>query len=480
MMRNSALFSLLLSFLLFSLSYSNPPHEANQLLKFSGSPKALKIARDNWWKIIKNNNKFPVYVSPQEGLREADKIEKLPGQPEDVKFDQYSGYVTVDPMKGRALFYYFVEAPQDSGSKPLVLWLNGGPGCSSIGAGAMQELGPFRVNSDGKTLYANKASWNNVANVIFLESPAGVGFSYSNTSSDYEITGDKSTADDTYTFLINWLERFPQYKSRDFFIAGESYAGHYIPELASLILKNNAANTNTVIQLKGIVMGNAYVDGDTNEKEIFNYLWTHALIADETYSIIQSNCNFSSSSSRNAECDEAITAARNEIGRIDMYDIYAPLCSGSSNIKSSVQPDPCAGGYVNSYMNLAEVQKALHVNAPYSWTACSDIIEDWHDAPATLLPTIHELIGSGLRVWFYSGDQDSVVPVTSTRTSIDMLKLPVESQWKPWHVDNEVGGYVIGYKGLTLATVRGAGHLVPSYQPERALAMFSSFLKGGF
>lgn len=67
------------------------------------------------------------------------------------------------------------------------------------------------------------------ANVIFLESPAGVGFSYSNTSSDYDNNGDKRTAEDSYTFLINWLERFPQYKSRDFFITGESYAGHYVP-----------------------------------------------------------------------------------------------------------------------------------------------------------------------------------------------------------------------------------------------------------
>lgn len=93
-----------------------------------------------------------------------------------------------------------------------------------------------------------------VANVIFLESPAGVGFSYSNTSSDYKLSGDKRTADDSYTFLVNWLERFPQYKTRDFFITGESYAGHYIPELASTILTNNKNTNNTVINLKGIAV----------------------------------------------------------------------------------------------------------------------------------------------------------------------------------------------------------------------------------
>lgn len=75
---------------------------------------------------------LPVYIGPQDGLKESDKIESLPGQPEGVDFDQYSGYVTVDPNAGRALFYYFAESPQNSASKPLVLWLNGGNASSNI------------------------------------------------------------------------------------------------------------------------------------------------------------------------------------------------------------------------------------------------------------------------------------------------------------------------------------------------------------
>jgi serine carboxypeptidase-like clade 2 len=94
-----------------------------------------------------------------------------------------------------------------------------------------------------------------VANVIFLESPVGVGFSHSNKPSDYSNIGDNSTARDSYIFLLNWLERFPQYKTRDFFIAGESYAGHYVPQLAHLILSNNKKmKHHTVINLKGIAV----------------------------------------------------------------------------------------------------------------------------------------------------------------------------------------------------------------------------------
>lgn len=97
------------------------------------------------------------------------------------------------------------------------------------------------------------------ANVIFLESPAGVGFSYSNTSSDYDDNGDKRTAEDSYTFLINWLERFPQYKSRDFFITGESYAGHYVPQLAYTILSKNNNTNQTIINLKGIAVSFSHI-----------------------------------------------------------------------------------------------------------------------------------------------------------------------------------------------------------------------------
>ena len=97
-----------------------------------------------------------------------------------------------------------------------------------------------------------------VANVIFLESPAGVGFSYSNTSSDYNNAGDTNTAIDAYTFLVNWLERFPQYKTRDFFIAGKSYACHYVPQLAHTILLNNKNTNQTVINLEGIAVSSIF------------------------------------------------------------------------------------------------------------------------------------------------------------------------------------------------------------------------------
>ncbi|KAL5658507.1 hypothetical protein ACJX0J_031670, partial [Zea mays] len=378
--------------------------------------------------------------SEQSALMKAgDKIAALPGQPDGgVDFDQYSGYVTVDEKNGRALFYYLAEAPRGAASKPLLLWLNGGPGCSSFGIGAMQELGPFRVNSDNKTLSRNKNAWNNVANVIFLESPAGVGFSYSNTSSDYDLSGDQRAADDAYLFLVNWLERFPEYKSRPFYISGESYAGHYVPELAATILIQNSYDDakTAIINLRGILVGNPLLDWRMNFKGQVDYYWSHGLMSDEVFANITRHCDDDSDSDVGA-CDGAVQAV--DAGQLDYYNIYAPVCvdaaNGGSYYPTSAQlPDPCSYHYTYSYLNDPAVQVALHAR-PTTWSGCANL--NWTDSPASMVPTISWLVENKLPVWIFSGDFDTVCPLPATRYSIRDLKLRITTPWRPWTVNME-------------------------------------------
>ncbi|GAB2214819.1 hypothetical protein Droror1_Dr00019183 [Drosera rotundifolia] len=419
--------------------------------------------------------------------KETDKIDALPGQPEGVNFNQYGGYVTVDKTAQKALYYYFVESPENPETKPLVLWLNGGPGCSSIGNGAFEEQGPFRVNGDGKTLFLNPYAWNKVANVIFLESPAGVGFSYGNdTTAVLNDTGDKSTARDAYKFLVKWLHRFPEYKSRDFYVTGESYGGHYVPQLAYTILHHNSkGHARTKINLKGIMFGNGLINDPTDTRGFCDYLWTHALISDESHNqLIGSGCDFfdrfSVYRTLSSECWNLFVNVLNGLGNINDYSIYSPICLNSALANSSIPGsvdnfDPCSDYYVNAYLNNPEVQAALHAR-PTSWSTCNNF--NWTDQAYTVLPNIQALMAHNMRVWIYSGDVDSVVPVTSTKYTIESLKLPIKTNWYPWYLNQQVGGYVVEYENLTFATVRDAGHEVPSYQPERALALFSSYLDG--
>ncbi|KAK4372052.1 hypothetical protein RND71_007436 [Anisodus tanguticus] len=452
---------------------------------YKAKQKKYSSIDKRYFKAALENVELDKVILPQEGLKEKDWIKKLPGQPP-VKFQQYGGYVTVNESAGRALYYYFTEA-ENSKSLPLLLWLNGGPGCSSIAYGAMEELGPFRVNSDGKTLHRNHYAWNLAANVLFLESPAGVGFSYTNTSSDLRSPGDETTANDNVVFLLNWLERFPEYKNRDFYISGESYAGHYVPQLAHAILHHNKLANMTLINLKGIIIGNAVINDWTDTLGNWEYFASHALISDENFLDIKKYC-FSDYNYSKSKCDRVVELANNNTDNLDIYNIYFPLCHDGNLTKypktpSPLQFDPCSDNYVHAYLNRRDVQNALHANVTnieYAWESCSDpLFYNWKGSPVTIIPLLKESLANGVRVWIFSGDTDGRVPVTSTKRSIQAMNLTVDKPWRSWLHGGEVGGYVETYKGgLTFATVRGAGHEVPSYQPARALSLISHFLSG--
>ncbi|CAE6195165.1 unnamed protein product [Arabidopsis arenosa] len=398
--------------------------------------------------------------------KEADLVTDLPGQP-DVSFKHYAGYVPVDKSNGRALFYWFFEAMDLPKEKPLVLWLNGGPGCSSVGYGATQEIGPFLADTE-KGLIFNPYAWNKEVNMLFLESPVGVGFSYSNTSSDYLNLDDHFAKKDAYTFLCNWFEKFPELRRNDFYIAGESYAD----------------------DLRGWV----------------DYAWSHAVISDETHRMINRLCNFSSDDVWNkGECNEAIAQVDKQYNEIDIYSLYTSVCKGDSPQSSYVASaqfktnyhisskrmlptrrlagyDPCLDDYVKIYYNRADVQKALHASDGVNlknWSICNmEIFHNWTYVVQSVLPIYEKLIAGGLRIWVYSGDTDGCVPVLGTRYSLNALGLPIKTAWRPWYHEKQVSGWVQEYEGLTFATFRGAGHAVPSFKPSSSLAFFSTFLKG--
>ncbi|KVI05276.1 Peptidase S10, serine carboxypeptidase [Cynara cardunculus var. scolymus] len=401
--------------------------------------------------------------------QDGDRVTDLPGQPP-VSFNQYAGYVTVNESHGRALFYWFFEAAETPHEKPLLLWLNGGPGCSSIGFGNLEELGPFKTHKGKSELFLNRYSWNKAANLLFLESPVGVGFSYTNTSSDIKQLGDKIT-------------------------------GHYVPQLAELIFDNNKIiSEGNGINFKGFMIGNALLDDETDQTGMIDYAWDHAVISDRVLSDIKAKCNFSVAKPSNS-CDEALSGYFQVYRIIDMYSLYTPSCvdadsnSTRPHMRGHVSPrifsknkgwhrkptgyDPCQPKYTELYLNKPDVQEALHANTtriPYRWTHCSDSITFWNDAPPSMLPTIKKLVAGGIRVWVFSGDTDGRIPVTATRLSLTKLGLKIVEEWSPWYSNHQVGGWTIAYEGLMFVTVRGAGHQVPTFKPKEALQLVDHFL----
>ncbi|XP_021911534.1 serine carboxypeptidase-like 45 [Carica papaya] len=436
------------------------------------------------------------FMVVESSLSVLDRIGRLPGQPQ-VEFQQYSGYVNVDDKKQRALFYYFAEAEVDPISKPLVLWLNGGPGCSSLGVGAFSENGPFRPR--GEVLVKNEYSWNREANVIYLESPIGVGFSYSIDTSSYEGVNDKITARDNLVFLRRWFVKFSQYRNRSLFIAGESYAGHYVPQLAQLMLQFN--KKEFLFNLKGIALGNPVLEFATDFNSRAEFFWSHGLISDSTYKMFTSSCNYSRYVSEyyrgsiSPICSRVMSQVSTETSRfVDKYDVTLDVCISSvlsqSKIISPQQVgetiDVCVEDETVNYLNRQDVQKALHARlvGVRRWSVCSNILD--YELLNLEIPTINivgTLIKAGIPVLVYSGDQDSVIPLTGSRTLVshlaEMLQLKTTIPYRVWFEEQQVGGWTQVYGNiLSFATIRGASHEAPFSQPERSLVLFKSFLDG--
>ncbi|KAF5737626.1 serine carboxypeptidase-like 45 [Tripterygium wilfordii] len=429
------------------------------------------------------------------------KIERLPDQP-NVTFQQYSGYVYVDSAKTRALFFYFVEAETQPESKPLVLWLDGGPPCSAVGQGVFIEHGPFRPKGD--ILTKNEYSWNRVANMLYLDAPAGAGFSYSTNESYYNYLNDDMTAQDSLEFLNGWFAIFSKYKEYDFYIGGESYGPHFVIPLAKLIVDKKLP-----YKLKGLALGNPLLEFNTDLNARDLYYWSHGLISDDVYHRTLTVCNTSQywRESLRGNISEACNATFNlsvqQRDVVNLYEVTGDNCLSSDTSQSQrddlnlgrktkifgTYVDLCASDTVTKYLNREDVKKALHAKLVgfTSWALCSDeevVRYDDRDAQIPMDGLLGSLVKSGHRTLVYSGDQDAVLPFFGTRTLVDgianALNLNTTTPYRTWYEGRQVAGWTQSYDDglLTFATIRKGNHQAPYNQPARSLTLFEAYLAG--
>ncbi|PAN37635.1 hypothetical protein PAHAL_7G099800 [Panicum hallii] len=249
----------------------------------------------------------------------------LPGFHGSFPSNQYSGYVTVDEASERSLFYYLALSERDPAADPVVLWLNGGPGCSSFD-GFVYENGPFNFEP-GSTLLPrlqlNPYSWSKVSNIMYLDSPAGVGMSYSLNKSDYT-TGDLKTAADAHTFLLKWFELYPEFQSNPFYISGESYAGVYIPTLADEVVRGIEKGVEPRINFKGYLIGNAFTDVDYDFNSFVPFAHGMGLISTDMFEDVKASCHGTFFGDVDNLCQEKIERVHWELKDLNKYNILAP------------------------------------------------------------------------------------------------------------------------------------------------------------
>uniref|UniRef100_K7KUN8 Carboxypeptidase n=1 Tax=Glycine max TaxID=3847 RepID=K7KUN8_SOYBN len=305
------------------------------------------------------------------------------------------------------------------------------------------------------------------------------------------------------TILETRPQKFPSYRSRELFLTGESYAGHYIPQLANVLLDYNVHSTSFKFNIKGVAIGNPLLKLDRDAQATYEYFWSHGMISDEIGLAITNDCDFddyvfASAHNMSKSCNEAINEANEIVGDyINNYDVIFDVCYPSIveqelrlkkiATKISIGVDVCMTYERSFYFNLPEVQKALHANRtnlPYQWSMCSGVLNYSDTDPnIDILPILKKIVQNHIPVWVFSGDQDSVVPLLGSRTLIRELahdlKFKITVPYGAWFHKGQVGGWVTEYGNLlTFATVRGAAHMVPYAQPSRALHLFSSFVHG--
>ncbi|XP_023674842.2 lysosomal protective protein-like [Paramormyrops kingsleyae] len=429
-----------------------------------------------------------------------DLVTSLPGLTESPNFKHYSGYLQAGP--GKYFHYWFVESQHSPSTDPLVLWLNGGPGCSSM-EGLLAENGPFHLKDDGK-VYINPYSWNKQANVLYLDSPAGVGFSYS-TSGNYQI-GDPQVAEDNYQALQQFFVRFPSFVRNDFYVFAESYGGVYGPSLSKLIASGTAK-----INFKGFAVGNGMSSYALNDQSLIYFAYYHGLLSEELWTALNQyccnsvSCNFYNNS--DTSCQNSVFDALYEVENIglNIYNLYDQCYGGvptsryisdTSNLfrqyrftfkaptMASIPGVPmCINATAIYYwLNTPSVRTALHIpSSVQSWELCSSTVGDLYQRVyMDMTPFYEYLLQKDLKILVYNGDVDMACNFLGSKWFVEGLNQKLVKPYRPWFYNNQIAGYVAQYEKITFLTVKGSGHMVPQYKPGPALQMFMNYLSDSY
>ncbi|CAK8684916.1 unnamed protein product [Clavelina lepadiformis] len=456
-------------------------------------------------------NAFAVLAAKSDDL-----ITNLPGLSQLPSYKMYSGYL--DATSQRHFHYWFVESQSDPANDPVVLWLNGGPGCSSLD-GLLSENGPLHVNDDGATLYNNPYSWNKIANVLYLESPAGVGYSYDETGNVK--TDDDQVSLENYQALQDFFKKFPEFLKNPFFITGESYGGIYVPTLSVRIVQGTSN-----INFQGLAVGNGLSSSQLNDDSLVLFAYYHGLFGSTlqseliTYccngtSLARETCQFSKSEI--GDCQDAVEEVMQYVynSGLNTYALYLDCYGGDDNAIAqryrhdmnmlfrnlsperrakifnrkllSRQPHvglrltpPCINATaVTSWLNREDVRTALHIEKSLKkWAVCSEVVSATYGRIYNdMTPQYNQLLkDNNLSILIYNGDTDMACNFLGDEWFVDDLGLKSTRSHVPWYVDGQVAGFVKVFDKLTYTTIRGAGHMVPQWAPKYAFVMFEKFI----
>ncbi|KAI8627318.1 Alpha/Beta hydrolase protein [Xylariaceae sp. FL1651] len=443
----------------------------------------------------------------------------------DVK--SYSGYADVG--ENEHIFFWFFEARnQDATEAPLTVWINGGPGSSSM-IGLFEELGPCRVDPFGR-VYSNPYSWSNVSNMLFIDQPSQVGFSYSypvdayatdsgvvvlpgavcpeyapaGSCGTYAYPNLTLTADSTpaaapnfWKTLQGFMGAFPQYARNGFHFATESYGGHYGPIFNKYIEQQNAhlPHGAVKIELETVLIGNGWYDPIIQYQAYYNF----TVFPGNTYDYAPFNASDAAMFYNNlygkgncldrlldckARGDNTVCKNADNFCANFVESVYDNVLGRDEYDMRELTPDPFPYGYYVDYLNTAEVQAAIGAFTNFSSNgAVGEAFDNTGDDGREIgtVEALRYLVYKGVTVGIYAGDADYNCNWLGSEQVASEVKAVgyAEAGWTDMKTSDGVAHGQVRQAGkFSLTRIYESGHEVPFYQPLASLEYFERAIKG--
>jgi len=385
---------------------------------------------------------------------------------------------------GSNLFFWFFPAQNGNRSAPLLLWLNGGPGATSF-YGLMDELGPFSVSADASHTVPRTTTWNKNYHLLFVDNPVGVGFSFTQSTSGFA-TGEQNVAENMYSLLTQFFQVFSEYLPSDFYVTGESYAGKYVPAIATYIDQQNKGTPTIRINLKGVSIGDGMMDPITQATAYSGLLYQLGLANENERTVIEDYENRIINFIKQNQLVEAFNVFDELInGDFTTYPTYYYNITGLTNYFNFLDPVYPPNPW-EDYINHNSTRAAIHVGSVKFWdynaTVETYFIPDWMKSVASLLPNLL----NNYKVLIYNGQNDVILaapPCENFLQTVNWNGATAYAQakkviWKLNPNDVDPVGYARSAEKFTYVVVRNAGHLLPQDQPEAAFDMITRFIDG--
>ncbi|KAI3760703.1 hypothetical protein L1987_51102 [Smallanthus sonchifolius] len=416
-------------------------------------------------------------------------IKTLPGYHGDLPFKLETGYVGIGENKEVELFYYFVESQRNPQDDPIIFYLSGGPGVSCLCSLAYGREGPLSFNDDGIIITLNPYSWTKKANMIFVDIPAGVGFSYAKTKEAW-ISSDSIMATQASRFIKKFLINHPMFMNNPLYIAGISYMGIIVPVTTLQLYEGNERGDQPSLNIQGYILCGPLTDKFMDFNSRFEYAHRMALISDDIYKSALENCdgNYLSTDTTNSVCAHSLQRYEQCTSQINLDNTLEPPCD-------EIDPMPYCMEYcdrvVHAWANNEAVQHALNIHKGTigTWELHNSTMHYTQGKNDTFCYSYDifssfsyhkKLASKRCRALVFSGDHDMTFPYVGVEQWITALNASVEIPWAPFYVNGHVGGYETTYAekdfSITFATVKGAGHSVPVFKPEESMDVVTRWL----